>query len=354
MSWKKDDKYFFLIFGALMLLLLIVVGDISFWGGRVIRTFFWPIVAILLAATLYIVLYRERLLRKNMVRKALEEAKVEAKVEAWDYRLYDISELSEEIESSLLKKIQKHLEERSGQEDVDLEEILKKARDKKLQEWNEWLDKDSESIKSDNHRKDEDWERESYLEKIEKSKDAIISKLENTILDSKLNRWIALGIGTIVSVIVVGLLIFSVLKASEKFLDQTEIDIKTFILSQIPKISLAIIVELFAVFFLRIYKNLTQRINTIQNEITNLELKYISLVGAITYQHPQAIENIWTSFAETERNFILNKGETTAEIEKAKIEDKLDNKLMEHLASLRSAMPFGGKESDKGSGSGKQ
>jgi len=88
----------------------------------------------------------------------------------------------------------------------------------------------------------------------------------------------------------------------------------------IPRLSLVGFVELFAYFFLRLYKASLAEIKYFQNELTNVESKAIALGAALNTQKESTISDTIISLTKTERNRILQKGETTPELESAKIE----------------------------------
>jgi hypothetical protein len=88
----------------------------------------------------------------------------------------------------------------------------------------------------------------------------------------------------------------------------------------VPKVTLTILTEIFALFFLRLYSNGLVEIKYWQNEITNLELKRIAYNGAMKESELNNLQTkIIESFAATERNFVLNKNQTTVELEKEKL-----------------------------------
>lgn len=94
--------------------------------------------------------------------------------------------------------------------------------------------------------------------------------------------------------------------------------IKSLFLPLIPRMSLVIFIEIFAYFFLRLYKNGLSEIKFFQNEMTNIESKIISLKTAQLYNHTEAFKLASENLSKTERNFLISKSQTTVELEKAK------------------------------------
>ena len=71
-----------------------------------------------------------------------------------------------------------------------------------------------------------------------------------------------------------------------------------------------------------------------QNELTNVEIKSITLQSALSTKNEQTIKMVIKELIETERNIILKKGESTVSLEKEKIDDKNTTALLDSLKSL--------------------
>lgn len=98
----------------------------------------------------------------------------------------------------------------------------------------------------------------------------------------------------------------------------------------IPRISLVIFIEIFAFFFLKLYKSNLQEIKYFNNEKTNIDFKLITLKTALFQEDLEMIKICLSELIKTERNFILKKDESTVEIEKI----KHDNNSTKILADL--------------------
>ncbi|RUT68547.1 hypothetical protein D0817_20700 [Flavobacterium cupreum] len=98
----------------------------------------------------------------------------------------------------------------------------------------------------------------------------------------------------------------------------------------IPRISLVIFIEIFAFFFLKLYKSNLLEIKYFNNEKTNIDFKLITLKTALFQEDLKMIRLCLSELIKTERNFILKKDESTVEIEKFKV-DKNDNQLIASL-----------------------
>lgn len=110
--------------------------------------------------------------------------------------------------------------------------------------------------------------------------------------------------------------------------------IKNLILPLVPRVMLVIFVEVFAYFFLRLYKNGLDEIKYFQNELTNIESKLSAVQFAYITNNEAALKISLESLAKTERNFVLNKGQTTVELEKAKSESELTRNIISTIPEL--------------------
>jgi hypothetical protein len=100
------------------------------------------------------------------------------------------------------------------------------------------------------------------------------------------------------------------------------------------RLSVVILIEIFAYFFLGLYKTGLNEIKYFQNEITNLEGKHLALDQAIRIDDKKAVIKILELFSATERNFILKKGESTISLETEKINQKTNDKVMRLFEKL--------------------
>jgi hypothetical protein len=90
----------------------------------------------------------------------------------------------------------------------------------------------------------------------------------------------------------------------------------------LPRLTLVIFIEVFAYFFLRLYKANLSEIKYFQNEITNVETKFLSLKASWFKENENSMSDVLKSLSETERNFKLEKGQSTVDLEREKIESE--------------------------------
>ncbi|UST61940.1 hypothetical protein NF673_14940 [Pseudomonas moraviensis] len=110
-----------------------------------------------------------------------------------------------------------------------------------------------------------------------------------------------------------------------------QLDLGLLTLMFVPKLSLAIFVQVFSLFFLRLYKAGFAEIKYFQNELTNLEVKYLGVVSAVLADDEEAVREASKSLLAVERNHVLSKGQTTIELEKYKIESRSSSEILKLL-----------------------
>lgn len=102
----------------------------------------------------------------------------------------------------------------------------------------------------------------------------------------------------------------------------------------VPRTSTVIFMEIFAFFFLKMYRNNLLEIKYYQNELTNIEFKAITLITSLKNDDKDTLKKLVMEFSKTERNFILQKDETTIEIETAKNQSASDKTLTDNLKTI--------------------
>jgi predicted transcriptional regulator len=183
---------------------------------------------------------------------------------------------------------------------------------------------------------------ESFKSQIEKSAgaDHIEAKLNQAhLISSKRlkdeiealgrrgNVNLALGVFTTV----VGLILLTVFIFKN---EQSTTEAVSYAVNFFPRLTLVIFIEIFAYFFLRLYKAGLSEIKYFQNELTNLESRHVALIAALRYESVNVISKVIETLAKTERNHILEKGQTTTEIAKMQLEKNQFVEVAQTLASL--------------------
>lgn len=103
-----------------------------------------------------------------------------------------------------------------------------------------------------------------------------------------------------------------------------------------PRISLVIVIEIFAYFFLGLYKSNLSEIKYFHNELTNVESRYLALEEAISLEDEDAVKEIVKDISKTERNFLLKKGESTVSTEEKRLAMEDNKNTIQHLSQMLS------------------
>jgi flagellar biosynthesis protein FliQ len=96
--------------------------------------------------------------------------------------------------------------------------------------------------------------------------------------------------------------------------------INEFLLSFIPRISIVAIIEVFAYFFLRLYKAGLAEIKYFQNEATNLESRLAALRITLDFKNPELTTQVVLKLLSVERNPLLQKDVSTLELERERLD----------------------------------
>ncbi|MES2806867.1 MAG: hypothetical protein V4652_15000 [Bacteroidota bacterium] len=151
------------------------------------------------------------------------------------------------------------------------------------------------------------------------------NRLDDEILRLRKSANLNLVIGSLSTFIAIFCLLYEV------FYNEIDFSNNVQILSHyIPRISLVLFIEIFAFFFLKLYKSNLFEIKYFNNEKTNIEFKIFSLKTAILYEDKEMINACISNFINIERNFILKKDESTIDLEKHKY-DNINNTDLKDL-----------------------
>jgi hypothetical protein len=116
-----------------------------------------------------------------------------------------------------------------------------------------------------------------------------------------------------------------------------EKEISTLVGSWVSRIPLLIVIEIFAYFFLRLYRNILTDITYFQNEMSTIEMKYSSVSTAILSKNSKNIDEILKDLAHSERSRILQSGQTTVDLQQIKLDNEPFEKALDALASALKA-----------------
>ncbi|AZF53298.1 hypothetical protein C4J85_2813 [Pseudomonas sp. R4-34-07] len=177
---------------------------------------------------------------------------------------------------------------------------------------------------------------ESLQSEFDDSRRRLLSEINALSKRGSVN--LALGVATTsAAIVMLGTFAFDVtrLKPQDGLnVDNPETLLITLALLFIPKISLAVFMQVFAFFFLRLYKSGLSDIKYFQNELTNNEVKYLGVQVALIDCDNQALEIVIKNLIGTERNHVLTQGQTTIELEKHKLEHNSSSEIVKILPKL--------------------
>lgn len=109
---------------------------------------------------------------------------------------------------------------------------------------------------------------------------------------------------------------------------------KDFLVYLTPRLSLAVFIEIFSFFFLRLYKRNLEDVKYFHNERTNIDSKIIALKASILLGKEELIMEIIKGFSTVERNFILKKDETTISLERVRLDTQQELDYFSKVASV--------------------
>lgn len=132
-----------------------------------------------------------------------------------------------------------------------------------------------------------------------------------------------LAIGSTISVI--ALIVLGVFINSENF-DNT--DYLKVLVHFLPRLSLVLFIEVFALFFLRLYKLELLSMKYYHNELTNIESKKIATIISVRHCEKDKIWETVNCLMKVERNVVLRKKDTTLELETQKIENEHNKSVL--------------------------
>ena len=155
-----------------------------------------------------------------------------------------------------------------------------------------------------------------------------------------------IGITTaLIGLFILGYSVFTINSIPTADIKDINKDIIHLAYSYIPRLSLVFLIEVFAYFFLRLYKYSIIEIKYFQNELTNIDLKTMALHLVGKVGDKDQIKEIAMELVKTERNFILEKGQSTVELE---IKQNERNAMIEAVSLISGILNKGKGPSTKG------
>lgn len=163
---------------------------------------------------------------------------------------------------------------------------------------------------------------------INKHYSDMVYRLENEI--DRLNRrgGVNLVIGTLIAlagILYLGFTVTSTLIVNDKL---------DYILHMAPRLSFVIVIELFAYFFLKLYKNGFDEVKYFQNELTNIDSKMLGIKFLKDVRNEELMGEVIKNLMATERNFILDKGQSTVSLEQQRLKNEEEKNVIDILKEI--------------------
>lgn len=109
----------------------------------------------------------------------------------------------------------------------------------------------------------------------------------------------------------------------------------------VARLSLVSLVELFAFFFLKIYKTELLSIQYYQDELTSIESRKIALLFSVIHDCQEDVSKSIDCLVNIDRNFKMNTTQTTVELEKLKTENSFIKSQMDSMIDIfKGALSF--------------
>ena len=247
----------------------------------------------------------------------LRSAREAQMLEALNLRLEEGQIVSSQLQDRLLRLEKQWKEQRavvlSEPERTQLLERLRTGIEESAKD--EVLDRLRVSIKDEQAHVEEVRSRRKWEGELVDRQARTVERLSRELGDLARRGNLNLAIGVITASIGVAFLAQYLIGGSAGESENTTDFMRAFL----PRISLVVFIQIFAYYFLRLYSNSLIEIKYFQNEITNVEAQFLALRVAINDKSQQSVEEVVRRLAHTERNFVLQKGQSTVGLERGRI-----------------------------------
>ncbi len=183
----------------------------------------------------------------------------------------------------------------------------------------------------------EELEKTLKLYSLQKSLINVKIRLEDEVSNLRRRAIVNLILGGGITLIGLSILGVSVLSISDA--NNLLNEINSIFLYYTPRVLLVLFMQMFAYFFLRLYKFTLDEIKHFQNELTNIESKLAAIEITQTINNDEVMKDIISDLLQTERNFILKKGESTIELKREKMESDNIKDVLKEISSFLKSRP---------------
>lgn len=172
-----------------------------------------------------------------------------------------------------------------------------------------------------------------------------IELLSDSLVDrvAQINRAKSTNLVVGISISIVAIALLSISYLSSK--PSSPSNVLEFLSLELPRVTLAVLVELIGFFFLRMYKSTHNDLKYYQNELTNIRSWSLGLVLASKLGDLEVQKECIKKILSVERNFLLKSGETTSQLELEKLDSVKSSEIASMLKDLISSQ---GKKQNEG------
>lgn len=162
--------------------------------------------------------------------------------------------------------------------------------------------------------------------------DGTVLRLETAIDELNQRANLNLVFGIVISLAGVGILLYLVITSpsEDTWLDFAKI--------YVPRLTVVVLIELFAYFFLKLYKASISETRYFHNEITNVAARRTALMTGLTTDDQGSVRQAISELLKTERNGTLTKSQTTVELAKAKMDLDSEKNIVGTLTKIIEAI----------------
>lgn len=186
-------------------------------------------------------------------------------------------------------------------------------------------------------KSDQENDKDNSTIRMVKLTDFITNRLKTEVIQLTKRGNIYITFGSVITIIG-GFILYMTVKDVLAAYQQTSAQNQAFtthdLLSISARLSIIIFIEIFAYYYLRLYKNIMDNVKFYQNEITNMELKILALHAIENNGNPDSLKILVDELARSERNFVINKGQTTVDIERSKLDSTMLTKSVESIIKV--------------------
>ncbi|MBX4909046.1 MULTISPECIES: hypothetical protein [Rhizobium] len=160
---------------------------------------------------------------------------------------------------------------------------------------------------------------------LKRAKMSLRTRIKTEIEDLGRRANLNLIIGSSISLIGMGILAYFIYVTNDELKSSSELNV---LIRFLARLSLVIVMQVFAYFFLRLYRYSIFEIKYFQNELTNIELWVLAVQVAASGQDKKTNSDILKDLTRVERNFRLKKGETTVALQREEFEARYESAVI--------------------------